>query len=100
MRWLHLCRRSFSTSASRGNVIAKLEERGLLASVTSRQVQNYVETPRTVYLGVDPTAKSLHVGNLVALIALLHFQLEGHDIIALVSLKRLLGAPYCWPTYL
>lgn len=40
---------------------------------------------RSVYLGVDPSAASLHVGNLLALIGLLHFKLQGHTSIALVS---------------
>lgn len=39
----------------------------------------------TVYLGVDPSARSLHVGNLLALIGLLHFRLYGHSAVALVS---------------
>lgn len=39
----------------------------------------------TVYLGVDPSARSLHVGNLLALIGLLHFRLYGHNAVALVS---------------
>ena len=41
--------------------------------------------PQTVYLGVDPTAGSLHVGHLVPFLCLLHFQLRGHNIVPLVS---------------
>lgn len=43
--------------------------------------------PQTVYAGFDPTADSLHVGNLLVLINLLHWQRGGHNVIALVSLK-------------
>lgn len=46
-----------------------------------------MEKPTTVYLGVDPSANSLHVGNLLALIGLLHFRLQGHNAIALVSVQ-------------
>ncbi|KZS98464.1 hypothetical protein SISNIDRAFT_404137, partial [Sistotremastrum niveocremeum HHB9708] len=40
---------------------------------------------RTIYCGVDPTAPSLHVGNLVPLICMLHFSLRGHNIIPLIG---------------
>lgn len=42
-------------------------------------------SPTSIYLGVDPSARSLHAGNLLALLALLHFQNHGHQAIALVS---------------
>jgi tyrosyl-tRNA synthetase len=38
-----------------------------------------------VYAGFDPTAKSLHVGNLLVVIALLHFQIHGHHPVALIG---------------
>ncbi|XP_043944036.1 tyrosine--tRNA ligase, mitochondrial [Protopterus annectens] len=41
--------------------------------------------PQTVYCGFDPTSDSLHVGNLLPLIALLHFQRAGHNVIALIG---------------
>lgn len=41
--------------------------------------------PQTVYAGFDPTAESLHVGNLLVLINLLHWQRSGHQVIALVG---------------
>jgi tyrosyl-tRNA synthetase len=43
------------------------------------------ESPRTVYVGFDPTADSLHVGHLVALMTLRRFQQAGHRPIALVG---------------
>ena len=43
------------------------------------------EKPRSLYLGFDPTAPSLHIGNLVALTVLRRFQLAGHKPIALVG---------------
>ncbi|KAI9025872.1 hypothetical protein CLU79DRAFT_698987, partial [Phycomyces nitens] len=38
-----------------------------------------------IYCGVDPTARSLHLGNLVTLMGLLHFHIRGHQTIALVG---------------
>ena len=43
------------------------------------------ERPRTLYVGFDPTADSLHVGNLVGLMVLRRFQKAGHRPIALVG---------------
>ncbi len=43
------------------------------------------EGPRTVYCGFDPTADSLHIGNLVPLLALRRFQNYGHRPILLVG---------------
>lgn len=40
--------------------------------------------PQTVYAGFDPTADSLHIGNLLVLVSLLHLQRAGHQVIALV----------------
>jgi tyrosyl-tRNA synthetase len=42
-------------------------------------------TPQTVYLGIDPTAESLHVGHLLALMTLRRFQKAGHHAIALIG---------------
>lgn len=42
-------------------------------------------SPQTVYAGFDPTADSLHIGNLLVIIGLLHFQRAGHLPIALVG---------------
>lgn len=43
------------------------------------------EKPRTIYIGFDPTADSLHVGHLMALMILRRFQKAGHRVIALVG---------------
>ncbi|GAA5831221.1 hypothetical protein JCM5353_007386 [Sporobolomyces roseus] len=77
--------RFFSTTSLRQNVLKELEERGMLQDLTSRAARKHVEKPTTVYLGVDPSASSLHVGNLLALIGLLHFRLQGHNSIALIG---------------
>ena len=43
------------------------------------------EAMKTAYVGFDPTADSLHIGNLVSILMLRHFQLAGHKPIALVG---------------
>ncbi|GAA5948735.1 hypothetical protein JCM3765_004989 [Sporobolomyces pararoseus] len=77
--------RFFSSTSLRQNVLNELESRGMLQDLTSRAARKHVEKPTTVYLGVDPSASSLHLGNLLALIGLLHFRLQGHNAIALIG---------------
>lgn len=48
-------------------------------------LRKHLESSQTIYTGFDPTAKSLHVGNLLTIIGLLHFQMGGHQAIALVG---------------
>ncbi|KAM5173142.1 tyrosine--tRNA ligase, mitochondrial [Mantella aurantiaca] len=45
----------------------------------------FLSGPQTVYCGFDPTADSLHVGNLLAVMGLLHFHRSGHDAIAVIG---------------
>ncbi|KAK4054143.1 tyrosyl-tRNA synthetase [Microbotryomycetes sp. JL201] len=77
--------RCLSMSSARRNVVKELEDRGMVADMTSRALRKHVEQPVTVYLGVDPSAASLHVGNLAALCGLIHFRLHGHNAIALIG---------------
>ena len=68
------------------NVVDTLQERGLLKDMTNPAFRDLVdERAITVYIGFDPTADSLHVGNLVSILVLRHFQLAGHRPIALVG---------------
>jgi len=68
-------------------LIARLRELGLVAQVSADdELNEHMETGcRTVYCGFDPTSDSLHVGNLVPLLALRRFQLAGHRPILLVG---------------
>ena len=69
------------------NIIEDLQWRGLLADCTDLQAltERLSSGPTTLYAGFDPTADSLHVGNLVPLFALRRFQLAGHKPIALAG---------------
>ena len=63
-----------------------LKWRGLLAQTTDEtELAKALEKPITAYIGFDPTAPSLHVGNLVVLLVLRRLQLSGHKPIALVG---------------
>ncbi len=68
------------------NLIEDLRWRGLIAQSTDEKaLVEALKKPVTLYIGFDPTAASLHVGNLVVLLVLRRFQLAGHNPIALVG---------------
>jgi tyrosyl-tRNA synthetase len=69
------------------NILEELEWRGLLADCTDRQglAARIGQGPLTLYAGFDPTADSLHAGNLVPLLGLRRFQLQGHHPIAVAG---------------
>jgi tyrosyl-tRNA synthetase len=69
------------------DIIAELQWRGLLADCTdlAELSKRLASGPVTLYCGFDPTADSLHVGNLVPLLGLRRFQLAGHNPIALAG---------------
>ncbi len=68
------------------SILEELKWRGLLADCTdAAELAKRVAAPVTLYCGFDPTADSLHVGNLVPLLALRRFQLLGHHPIAVAG---------------
>lgn len=70
-----------------GSLVAHLLNRNLVESLTSEDLYKMTEqgTKLKVYCGADPTAQSLHLGNLLPLMVLLHFVLRGHDVVGLVG---------------
>ena len=68
-------------------LLADLEWRGLIAQTTDREglLKDLNSKPLKFYIGFDPTAPSLHVGNLVVILVMRRFQLAGHIPIALVG---------------
>jgi len=75
------------------SVLDELSWRGLLQDVTEGAADHLAE-PRAGYIGFDPTASSLHVGHLVGVMNLVHFQRAGHHPIALVGgATGLIGDP-------
>jgi len=68
------------------NVLEVFEERGFVEQVTDRDaLYRQFEAPTTCYIGFDPTAKSLHVGNLLPIMALIHMQDHGHRPIVVMG---------------
>ena len=69
------------------DIFAELQWRGLVAQTTDESALRDAlsEGPITLYCGFDPTAPSLHFGNLVQLVVLRHFQRAGHRVICLVG---------------
>jgi tyrosyl-tRNA synthetase len=73
------------------NIYEELQWRGLIADSTApilflaEENPQAAERKRTLYCGFDPTADSLHVGNLVPLLALRRFQVLGHHPIAVAG---------------
>ncbi|WP_461209673.1 tyrosine--tRNA ligase [Desulfocurvus sp. DL9XJH121] len=69
------------------NIIDELKWRGLIFQTSDEDgLRDWFSTPgRTLYCGFDPTAKSLHIGNMVPLLALLRFKRAGHDPLVLMG---------------
>jgi tyrosyl-tRNA synthetase len=68
------------------SILEELQWRGLVADCTdAAELEKKIAAPITLYCGFDPTADSLHVGNLVPLLALRRFQLLGHHPIAVAG---------------
>ena len=68
------------------SILEELKWRGLVADCTdAAELAKKISAPITLYCGFDPTADSLHVGNLVPLLALRRFQLLGHHPIAVAG---------------
>ena len=67
-------------------LLDELKWRGLIAQTTDEKaLAEQLDQPTTLYLGIDPTAPSIHCGNLVVLLVLKRFQMFGHKPIALVG---------------
>jgi tyrosyl-tRNA synthetase len=74
------------SSTNAQDLLADLRWRGLIAQTTDLKVlEEAMAKPITLYLGVDPTAPSMHLGNLVVCLVLRRFQLAGHKPIPLVG---------------
>lgn len=67
------------------NYIEELSWRGLIHDVTPEVEEHLMQSMRSAYVGFDPTADSLHIGNLVPIMLLAHYQRCGHKPVALVG---------------
>jgi tyrosyl-tRNA synthetase len=73
----------------------ELDWRGLISQVTHEELWKQLDTgSMTLYAGFDPTADSLHIGHMVPIMGLVHFQRHGHRPIALIGgATGLIGDP-------
>ncbi|WP_242131281.1 tyrosine--tRNA ligase [Aestuariivivens marinum] len=67
------------------NFVEELTWRGMIHTVMPGAEDHLMEGIRSAYVGFDPTADSLHIGNLVPIMLLAHYQRCGHKPIALVG---------------
>ncbi len=72
-------------ASASGGLLAELEWRGLLFQQTDGCAAALAKGPLKGYCGFDPTAESLHVGNLVSLLGLVRLAQAGHTAVALVG---------------
>ncbi|MFT5965270.1 MAG: tyrosyl-tRNA synthetase [Flavobacteriaceae bacterium] len=67
------------------NFVAELKWRGMLHDVMPETEEHLLKEMQSAYMGIDPTADSLHIGHLVGVMMLKHFQLSGHKPYALIG---------------
>ena len=67
------------------NFVEELQWRGMIHQVMPETETHLLERMRSAYIGFDPTADSLHIGNLVPIMLLAHYQRCGHKPVALVG---------------
>lgn len=67
------------------NFIEELSWRGMIHSMMPGTAEQLEKEMTTAYVGIDPTADSLHIGHLVSVMMLRHFQRAGHKPIALIG---------------
>lgn len=67
------------------NLIQELRWRGMIQDIMPGTEEQLKKEMTTGYIGFDPTADSLHIGSLVPILLLVHFQKAGHKPIALVG---------------
>jgi tyrosyl-tRNA synthetase len=66
-------------------LFANLEERGLIDATAGDKLEERLQTPLKVYVGFDPTADSLHLGNFLSIVVLAWFQRFGHTPVVLLG---------------
>jgi tyrosyl-tRNA synthetase len=67
------------------NLVAELQWRGMVQDMMPGTEEQLLKEMTTTYVGFDPTSDSLHIGNLVPIILLVHVARSGHKPIALVG---------------
>ena len=72
-------------SIKKMSFIDDLKWRGMIHDITPGTEEQLAKEMTSAYVGIDPTADSLHIGHLVSIMILKHFQMAGHKPFALVG---------------
>lgn len=67
------------------NFVEELQWRGMIHNIMPGTEEQLAKETTTAYVGIDPTADSLHVGHLVSVMMMKHFQLAGHKPIFIIG---------------
>ncbi|MEC8306888.1 MAG: tyrosine--tRNA ligase [Chlamydiota bacterium] len=67
------------------SIVNSLKKRGLIHSTTGEKVASILQKPTKIYLGIDPTADSLHLGHWAGIMFLSWFAREGHEPYVLIG---------------
>lgn len=67
------------------NFVEELQWRGMIQDIMPETEEHLLEEMRSAYVGIDPTADSLHIGHLVSVMMLRHFQQCGHRPVVLIG---------------
>ena len=67
------------------NLVNELQWRGMIHNMMPGTEEQLAKEVTTAYVGIDPTADSLHIGHLVSIMLLKHLQMAGHKPLALVG---------------
>ena len=79
----YFCRKTIKTMDK--NFVEELRWRGMLQDIMPGTEEQLLKEPTTAYVGIDPTADSLHIGHLCGIMMLRHLQQCGHKPIALLG---------------
>jgi len=75
------------------NFVEELKWRGMLHDIMPGTEEQLKKEMTAAYVGIDPTANSLHIGHLVSVMMLKHFQAAGHKPLVLVGATGMIGDP-------
>ena len=75
----------FALNFLKMSFVGELQWRGMIHDITPGTKEQLEKETTTAYVGFDPTADSLHIGNLVSIMMLKHLQSAGHKPLALVG---------------
>ncbi len=67
------------------NFVDELKWRGMIHDIMPGTEELLAKGQTTAYVGIDPTADSLHVGHLVSVMMMKHFQMAGHKPIFIIG---------------